>query len=204
MFGLETATVRGEGRRGSRTGESRALSYADLTIRRLDAVAAAVGFASEKRAEVRALVAELLAPWGEELIGAQPAAPSDISDDHMPVELSLALTGGMPELRVLFEAQGADASMQARWLAGQAVNGKIQRRLGIAFDRLCAVEDLFIPTAPGARYAMWHALCFHPTRAPALKIYLNPQAQGRENASAVVREAVRRLGFHQAAEAVAE
>ena len=117
--------------------------------------------------------------------------------------MSLALTGGAPELRVVFEAQAADGALPARWQAGLEVNRRIRKRLGLSFERLRAVEDLFVPSAPAARFAIWHALSFHPTRAPEVKVYLNPRAQGRERAASVVREAIARLGLPRTAEAVA-
>jgi DMATS type aromatic prenyltransferase len=162
-------------------------------------VCSAVGFGAEALAESVDVLEELLAPWGYEPIGERPVAPSDIGDDHSPVELSLVLTGVAPEVRVLFEARNGDSSPAGRWGAGEAVNEVIARRFGKSFARLHRIQDLFVPTAATSRYSMWHALCLHPDRPPEFKLYLNPQAHGPGDAPSVVREALVRLGYSRAA-----
>lgn len=189
--------------RGARAVEARAMSLTELTTLRLDALTAAIGFGAQRRAETRDLVAELFAGWGDELVGGTPLMPSDVSDDHTPVAFSVTLTGSTPEVLMLFESQGAGASLPARWQAALDVNRRIARRLGLSFERFEAIQDLFAPAAPGGRFAMWHALCLHAQRPPAVRVYLDARAQGRPRAAAVVREAVRRLGFGPAAETLA-
>jgi DMATS type aromatic prenyltransferase len=190
--------------RGSREGATASIptppteSFLDLALARVRGLCAAVGFEVSDVTSATALLSEALFPWGGEPIGAAPRAPSDIGDDHFPLEFSLALDRDEAEVRILFEAQATVPSVAAQWECGLDLCARLARRQGVALDRLRAVEDLFVPTAPGARYGLWHAICLRPRRAPRFKIYMNPQAQGRARAPVVVGEAVRRLGFSRA------
>jgi DMATS type aromatic prenyltransferase len=178
-------------------------SFLELTAERLARLCVAVGFQATAIAEAVSVLEDLFGTWGNDSIGARPAIVSDVADDYSPIELSLALTGAAPEVRVLFEARGDEPTLGGRWAAGEDVNRRIARRFGRSFERLRLVQDLFVPTTTRARYAMWHGVSFHPSRAPEFKLYLNPQAQGRDQAPRVVREAVARLGFPRAVEHVA-
>jgi hypothetical protein len=147
-----------------------------------------------------AVLKDLLEPWGRERIGKFPKLSSDIGDDQFPIEFSVAFFETDVELRVLLESRGPDPSMLGRWAAGEEVNRRLEKHYGVSVGRLHAIEDLFLPTDPCARYAMWHSVCWRPNRPLRFKVYLNPQARGARCASAVVAEAVRRLGFPEAAE----
>jgi DMATS type aromatic prenyltransferase len=177
-------------------------SFLEVTVERLDALCAAVGFDARARAIAISTVEDVLAPWGHWSISDSPRSCSDITDDHGPIEFSLALNGGSAEVRLLFEAQAESSEMMAQWAVGQEVNTHLGRRYGASLERLRAVEDLFVPTAREARWAVWHSLCFDGSAAPQLKVYLNPQAQGRQRAPAVVAETLARLGLADAASGV--
>ncbi|MFO0757891.1 MAG: iron-containing redox enzyme family protein [Byssovorax sp.] len=148
--------------------------------------------------DILALFAEVLDPWGRQPIPDRPPWASEIGDDHSPFEFSVAVGGREPELRILFEAQADRPSPAALWEAGEALNQRLARDRGIDLKRLAQVADLFIPTDPGAAFAMWHSVCLFEHSKPAWKVYLNPQAQGRGRAAAVVEEALCRLGYDRA------
>ncbi|KIG13924.1 hypothetical protein DB30_07419 [Enhygromyxa salina] len=156
-----------------------------------------VGFSAAQRDAAVSLMC-MLAPWGERAIGARPAGQSDITDEHFPIEFSVAFEDGEPEIRVLFEAQ-ADQFVQAElWRAGWEVCDALRDGCGVSLDRLHQIADLFEPTDPACRYAMWHCVCFSKSGPPKFKVYLNPLAQGAEQAPRVVHEALVRLGFSAA------
>src|SRR5688500_8430498 len=154
---------------------------------RLHDLCSAAGFGDDDVAAAEALLHVLLAPWGDAPIAA-PSFPSDLSDDHFPVELSLALDGDVAEVRVLLEAPPPGASptapigavARAQWEAGVALGRRIEdAHRGVALGRFNDVAPLFVPTDDEARWGVWHAVCLRSGRAPRFKLYVNPQAQGR-------------------------
>jgi DMATS type aromatic prenyltransferase len=159
----------------------------------------AAGFSSTARLASRSLIEELLDPWGRRAVGSTPPTRSDVTDDHGPIEFSLALSGAAPEVRLLFEAQGRDTSKRAQWQEGARLNALLERRYQVNLERLQRIEDLFVPSSERVRFAIWHSLSMSCDGAPRFKLYLNPQAQGGEHAQAVVAEALARLGFPRAA-----
>jgi len=183
------------GKSERRAGQTSARSFFDLASERLDALTEAAGLSAGERARSCGVLDDLLAPWGRQPIGSSPRMACDIADDHFPIELSLALHARGAETRVLFEARDEDGSMAARWRAGQRLNERLAQDHGVSLERLRAVEDLFSPSDPAARWAMWHSVCYRAGQTPKVKIYLNPQAQGAARAPATIAEAMRRLGF---------
>lgn len=153
---------------------------------------------SECPVHVSALFASILEPWGQRPIPERHAWASEIGDDHSPFEFSVAVGGLEPELRILFEAQADPVSPAALWEAGLSLSQRIARDHGADLTRLEQVQDLFVPTEPKIGFAMWHSVCLFAQSKPAWKIYLNPQAQGRGRAAAVVEEALVRLGYERA------
>jgi DMATS type aromatic prenyltransferase len=177
------------------------VTFVDFGAQRLSALCDEMGL-RDRRTAILALFARLIAPWGAERIGARARWPSDIGDDHTPYELSITI-GEHPELRILFEPLGAPPSLPSNWDAGMAVNEMLARELEVDLSRFKALEDLYVPTDPKARFAMWHAVSFRPGESPEFKLYLNPQAQGAAAASAVIEETLVRLGFSGAWPSVA-
>ncbi|HEY0094295.1 MAG TPA: tryptophan dimethylallyltransferase family protein, partial [Archangium sp.] len=86
-------------------------------------------------------------------------------------------------------------TLASNWLAGWAICERLEREFGASLERLRLIEELFAPTSACPRFALWHAVCFREGRAPDFKVYLNPMAWGREQAHALVAEAMRRLGM---------
>ncbi|WP_405679040.1 prenyltransferase [Streptomyces sp. NBC_01511] len=127
-----------------------------------------------------------------------PASPSFLSDDHTPVEFSLACTANAdPVLRVLVEPGCAHADMADSARAGLGVIRAMAGRWDFSTDQLDALEDLFFPTDAEGPLALWYALELRPGGVPGIKVYLNPSAAGPGQAARTVREALRRLGYGQ-------
>jgi DMATS type aromatic prenyltransferase len=181
----------------ARTGRS-GESYAQVMARGLRAMCDAAGFTHERREAAVALIRDLLEPWGQLPIGRGPTGASDITDEHFPIEFSLALEDGVPEVRVLFEAQPEVFRQTDLWLAAWDVCEKLEREHGVSLARLRQVADLYEPTSPTCRYALWHGVSFTAAGAPKFKVYLNPLAQGPRRGPAVICETLTRLGFTSA------
>jgi DMATS type aromatic prenyltransferase len=148
-----------------------------------------------------ALFRALVAPLGQRPLRVAPAWPSDISDDQTPYEFSVALGNDGPEVRALFEAapSGDGYDLASRVGAAQAVNAQLAERFPLDRSRLDAIADLFLPAAPQGSFALWHALSFRARQpVPEVRVYLNPRAQGRWRAPALVEEALGRLGLGRA------
>ncbi|HEU4732295.1 MAG TPA: tryptophan dimethylallyltransferase family protein, partial [Kofleriaceae bacterium] len=124
-----------------------------------------------------------------------PAYASDVVDDHTPFELSLAVGGAAPELRVLVETVHQDSSLAARWQAARALGERLRDRHGADLRCLDRIADLFEPRQEHGLLAMWYAASFRADQAPAWKAYLDLRAQGSERARAVLEEALDRLGL---------
>ena len=177
---------------------SHSQSFSEYGIERLRSLCRGLGFNAHREAEAQRLLARFLTRWGDTTIGREPRWPSDITDDHSPFEFSLAMDGREPELRILVEAQGQRPGLMANWEAGRALSKALAEEFGMPLDRLTAIEYLFAPTDPTAKFSVWHAVSLRADVAPEFKIYLNPQAQGRENSAGVIESALHRLGFPDA------
>ena len=167
-----------------------------LGAERIHALCRALGFSQAQEQRMVEVFATLSTSWGQLPAGSAPRWPSDITDDGTPFEFSLAIDGEEPELRFLIEAQTPESpTLASNWFAGWALCERLEREPGVSLERLRLIEDLFVPTAACPRFALWHAVCFRKGRAPDFKVYLNPMAWGREQAHALVAEAMRRLGM---------
>ncbi|WP_329113624.1 tryptophan dimethylallyltransferase family protein [Streptomyces sp. NBC_01353] len=134
-------------------------------------------------------------------------APDDslLSDDHTPVEYSLAFVPNEdPTLRVLLEPGCGADSLAENGRTGLRVVRDMARRWGFDTKRLDELEDLFFPPNPQGPLALWCALELVPGGIPRMKVYLNPAASGQERSAATVREALRRLGHRKAFTALPE
>ncbi|MFE9118440.1 tryptophan dimethylallyltransferase family protein [Streptomyces sp. NPDC007172] len=130
-----------------------------------------------------------------------PASPAFLSDDHTPVEFSLAgAPDAAPALRVLVEPGWAHNDMVDSGRAGLADIRAMGARWGFGTDQLDALADLFFPAGAQGPLALWYALDLRAGGVPGVKVYLNPSASGPENAARTVHEALRRLGYGQAFE----
>ncbi|QES52748.1 prenyltransferase [Streptomyces venezuelae] len=131
--------------------------------------------------------------------------PSFLSDDHTPVEFSLAFVPDAdPTLRVLLEPGYGAGSLAENGRVGLRVIREMAQRWGFGTARLDELEDLFFPAEPEGPLALWCALELLPGGVPRAKVYLNPAASGQERSAETVREALRRLGHDRAFAALPE
>jgi DMATS type aromatic prenyltransferase len=121
--------------------------------------------------------------------------PSGISDDASPFEFSLVLDAAEPELRVLWESQGAGGHLQAKMDAALQSHRRLHVAERASTRRFDQIADLFLPSEPQGGFVLWHAARLWPLGDPELKAYLNPQVRGPERAAELVQEALARLGL---------
>lgn len=174
-----------------------AMTLTDYGALRLTTLCRGAGFGQETESVV-ATFRRLLSPWGGTPVGYSTGWVSEIGDDHTPIEFSIAIVDGQPEVRVLMEAQAGEPTLAAQRRAGLAFNDRLAVEFGADLSRLELVRDLFLPEDMQGVFGIWHAVCFSPGRAPTFKAYLNPQARGVEHSRALTEEALVRLGFGRA------
>jgi hypothetical protein len=142
------------------------------------------------------LLGDLLGDAGTALRDRPPRWASGVSDDHTPMEYSLAFHRGEgPTLRVLAEALAVRPTLEAHLAAGQAFVRTQAARHGLALDSFDRVRDLFTPIRPQHTFTVWQSLVFSLGRGPEFKVYFNPEISGTEQAPALVRTALERLGL---------
>lgn len=178
------------------TVAKRRATLVELGSEQLAALAAVNGMTAELP-RMRHIFQALLGENARAGLGT-PAYPSDVVDDHTPYELSLAIGGGTPELRMLVEPNDGDPSLAGRWRAGRAACSWLRDAFGADLSRLEQVADLFEPKREHGLFALWHAIVFRPERAPEAKVYLDLRARGAAEAPAVLEEALARLGLARA------
>jgi DMATS type aromatic prenyltransferase len=143
----------------------------------------------------RDLARFLLQKWGDAQVPENAPYASNIGDDHSPFEYSLAFDPAGVELRLLFEAQANPPSAANNQRAALSLNRQLAERYAVNMRRFDLIQDLFLGAPATGSFSLWHAVSLNPGRAPAFKLYLNPQTQGVQQALPVVEEAFRRLGF---------
>jgi DMATS type aromatic prenyltransferase len=181
------------------------LTFQEFGTARLQSLCEAVGYGAGETETAKRFFTFMCSPWGARQIGTTPPWKSDITDDHTPFELSLAIEDGRPEVRFLMEAQSAygPSTLRSTWEDGLALTRRLNTEFGVPLERFNLVKDLFEPVDARARFALWHAFFLKDGR-PDLKVYLNPAARGPENANTVVRQALERLGFSGAWRCISE
>jgi DMATS type aromatic prenyltransferase len=181
---------------------SKERTYASVGKEQCRRLCQAMGYQGEER--VVSFFEQMLSGWGERSIPEQVGWPSDIGDDHTPFEFSLALGGKRSELRLLWEAQGQENTVLSQQEAALSLTARLAQEYSLELGQFEQIAPLYFPKNPQGNFAMWHAASFYlPKSKPELKCYLNPQANGKENAAAVVEETLCRLGFEKAWPALA-
>jgi DMATS type aromatic prenyltransferase len=144
----------------------------------------------------RDLLGDLLGPTGSRPLSEPPVWPSNIADDHTPVEFSIAFNESEPPtLRILGESLGSPPGALTNLSAARRFLDTQVHRFGLSTSRLDAVQDLFATEHPQGEFALWHSLVFRSGRRPEFKVYFNPELKGVERAPELVAEALRRLGL---------
>jgi DMATS type aromatic prenyltransferase len=137
----------------------------------------------------------LISPWGDRSRVQSSDWVSDISDDNTPIEFSVAIAGEKVEVRVLFEPQADVPTVAAHREVGIDFNERLENEFGASLHQFRKLKDIFLPKNMQGPFAVWSSAVFSPGKAPAFKAYLNPQAQGVEEAPEVVLEGLARLGL---------
>lgn len=142
------------------------------------------------------LLSGILGTYRDRSLSLPSAWPSDIADDHSPVEFSIAFGhGGPPILRILAETPGVRPDTRGNMSAGYAFLAGQAARRGLSTRRLDSVRDLFDVDDPQGAFGLWCSVVFHAGRAPDFKVYYNPEVAGTDQAPHLVGEALRRLGL---------
>ncbi|MFI9821472.1 tryptophan dimethylallyltransferase family protein [Streptomyces sp. NPDC052013] len=177
-------------------------AFTSAQLRRLCAVAGL----SEADADTYAgVLSESLGPAAGRPLDLPPPSRTFLSDDHTPVEFSLSFRpDAAPAVRVLVEPGCGAAGLARNGRAGLAAVRAMTRRWNFGTDTLDALEDLFLPPEPQGALALWCALELRPGGVPGVKVYLDPAANGAERSAGTVREALRRLGHHNAFDVLPE
>ncbi|WP_258017711.1 tryptophan dimethylallyltransferase family protein [Streptomyces noursei] len=130
-----------------------------------------------------------------------PLAPSAISDDHTPVEFSLAFVPhAAPDVRILVEPGGGTGDYAEDARVGRKVFEALADRWSFSLVHLNQVADVFFPSSSQVPFALGCALALRSTGQPVFKAYLNPAVRGPGRAARVVEEALTRLGYQAAVE----
>ncbi|WMD06483.1 MULTISPECIES: tryptophan dimethylallyltransferase family protein [unclassified Streptomyces] len=158
----------------------------------------AAGFAGRGDDSARALseLLDLLGPATHRPLEAGPPSQSFVCDDHSPVEFSLAFSAGSPvSLRLLVEPGWSATTLEENGRLGRQALETLAVRRGFSTEPVRRVEDLFFPPVMNGRFALWCAMDLRQGLPAGIKVYVNPQAHGRERAARVAEEALERLGF---------
>ncbi|SEQ80637.1 aromatic prenyltransferase, DMATS type [Lentzea xinjiangensis] len=146
-----------------------------------------------------------MGPGGRRPLSAVADWPSSVADDHTPVEFSVALAQNEPPaVRMIVESLAEQPGRRENLDAALGVLDRLSSRHRLHLGRFDRVRDLFLPADPQGTFAFWYSLIVGPYAAPAIKVYLNPDVRGPENGTALVTEALTRLGLSAALPAVRE
>ncbi|MGI5211750.1 tryptophan dimethylallyltransferase family protein [Plantactinospora sp. CA-290183] len=142
------------------------------------------------------LLGDLLGTSGSRSLAEGPAWPSQVADDHTPVEFSVAFNEGEPPtLRILGEVLGTPPGVRANLSATRRFLSRHADLHRPRQTRLDSVQDLFLTEDPQGAFGLWCSLVFRHGRLPEFKVYLNPEVKGVERAPDLVAEALRQLGL---------
>ncbi len=176
----------------------------DHASRQLGELCRVAGFPADDGDPVDVL-RELLGAAGARPLTEPPLWPSDVADDATPVEFSVAFDeSGDRAVRILGETIPQNPGHAANIHAAKRFLTHMAQRFDLRLDRFQAVEDLFLTERPQGKFALWFSVILRPGRAPALKVYFNPQVRGEHAAPGLVAEGLRRLGLSDAYETVTE
>jgi DMATS type aromatic prenyltransferase len=169
--------------------------------RRLARLCHAAGLTPETACVADEVLRHVIVPWSRFETSVRDPNPiwhSEISDDNTPLELSVTLSPRGSEVRVLFEAQGEEPSLESQRASALCLHAELERNYGADLTRFRSVQDLFLPHESQGAFALWSAVVFENGRRPTFKAYFNPQAQGPGRAPVLVAAALTRLGLPKA------
>ena len=138
----------------------------------------------------------LLGPAGERRLGDPPLWPTDVSDDHTPVEFSVACEANRPPtLRMLGERMSALPGRSANLRAALDLVDTLSGRFGLALAHFDRVRQVFLNRDPLTDFALWFSMVYRPDSPAEVKVYVNPDTHGPARAPQLVADALGRLGL---------
>jgi DMATS type aromatic prenyltransferase len=139
-------------------------------------------------------VRDLLDPIGDRTLTQPPLWPSGVSDDHTPIEFSIACeAGSQPTLRILGETLAPQPDPQANLNAALRLVDSLAERHDLALDRFHHARQVFLTGEPQGQFSVWFSLVHRPESQPDVKIYFDPNSEGRARAPYLVARALDRL-----------
>lgn len=136
----------------------------------------------------------LLEPVRARPLADPPVWPTDVSDDHTPVEFSVAFESGRaPTVRVLGEAMAAQPSRRSNLRSALGLVDRFAEDRELRLDQFHRVRELFLDEDPRHDFAMWFSLVYKRELPPEVKIYFNPDARGTQDAPERVARALHDL-----------
>jgi len=178
-------------------------TYFEYGVEKLELLSNILGL-NHKTEQIKEIFHSFSSPWGERFIGDASSWVSDVGEDNTPFEFSIAFDEGNPELRILTEVQGLSPNLQSNWEAGIRLNRWLADNFNVSLERFQKIAELYFPNNPETKFSIWHAVCFKPDQEPSFKLYLNPQAQGKSLAPAIIEKSLMRLGLSSAWTLLAE
>lgn len=174
-------------------------TYAQFLVRQWRLACSALKVAGAEADAASSQLEAILEPWGQRLIGTRMLYPSYVSQDGFPAELSISWHHGQPEIRILFEALGAEPTALSSQIAARELTRRIGDLPGVELDTYLDIEELFVTDQPmEGRPTIWHSLAWRPGEPLHYKVYLNPQVRGVGLEEQVVKQALTRLGMGKA------
>ncbi|CAM5296075.1 hypothetical protein SANTM175S_03899 [Streptomyces antimycoticus] len=149
----------------------------DLATGQLTRLCQVAGLSEADTAAYTGVLIESLGASAGRPLALPPPSRTFLSDDHSPVEFSLAfLPGRAPGLRVLVEpgcSRGDDLAENGR--AGLRAVHAMADRWGFSTGQLDRLEDLFFPTPPRARWPCGAPWSSAPAASPGSRSTSTPR-----------------------------
>ncbi|MEV6332990.1 tryptophan dimethylallyltransferase family protein [Streptomyces sp. NPDC051909] len=180
-------------------------SYSDIGCSKLGGIARAVGFTEEAIGRILGDFSEMLDGWGDLPVGDEPRYPSDVANDGMPIEFSIAWSPTGIKLRALVEPLGSGEPTKAS-VARSSANlvRRLAKRHSAFIDKYLEIEDLFVSESPVSHFSVWHSVEWGPSGDAMFKLYLNPGVHGESRSPEILRQALQRLGMEESWNLLAE
>lgn len=189
---MEAATLAGD-RAGTERSYVATSTLAELGTNQLRGLGEALELPVADTQRLIEIFTHLLGTAAWRSAGDPPAYASDVVDDHTPFEMSIAVGGTAPELRILVEPVDGDPSLSGRWRAAREAGEWLRKHHGADLSRLDRIADLFEPRHEHALLALWYAIGVRKGSRFDVKAYFDLRARGTEHAVEVLEEALARL-----------
>lgn len=145
---------------------------------------------------IHSLLRDLLGPTANHSLAKPPPTHSTISDDHSPVEFSIALNSDRsPIIRILGEGISANPDQASSPYEANNFLKSVSNYFTLSLDRYRKIQDLFLEPNHEGEFRLWYSLVLGNNLTPSLKIYLDPNARGRWQATSLVADALQRLSL---------